>query len=266
MAPPHPLRRISTGSLSSLHRSQDRTHASPSGLDFLQPALTELSDEAATLATNVDKLNELHDALGQFNESFAGLIWALKMNAFCVEWPEAPTKLSFDRAPSLAVPEPQPAYSSQQPLSPTPAPSSHATTAGPSQGDQTYATEHSFVTQGSPVAPPPKKVLAKKPAAASGPAAKKAAMAARKKREMEISGIIDTLPLEFRGSQPSQRLAMEKIIMKLMDGRQLAIADLISLPDLPHPRVNKCLIALVGRKLVTKHSEGGRTEYRWVGV
>jgi DASH complex subunit DAM1 len=128
---------------------------------------------------------------------------------------------------------------------------------------------------------------------------------------MEISGIIDTLPLEFRGSQPvssvflgawyeltmqSQRLAMEKIIMKLMDGRQLAseitylacfqdvtlmsVADLISLPDLPHPRVNKCLIALVGRKLVTKHSEGvscqergmttpntqGRTEYRWVGV
>ena len=88
MAPPHPLRRISTGSLSSLHRSQDRQHTSPSGLDFLSPALIDLSDEATTLAGNVEKLNELHDALGTFNESFAGWLYAMKMNAFCVEWPE----------------------------------------------------------------------------------------------------------------------------------------------------------------------------------
>ena len=88
MAPPHPLRRISTGSLSSLARSQDRSHASPSGLDFLQPALMDLADEAATLSLNVQKLNELHDALGTFNENFAGWLYALKMNAFCVEWPE----------------------------------------------------------------------------------------------------------------------------------------------------------------------------------
>jgi DASH complex subunit DAM1 len=87
MPPPHPLRRISTGSLSSLARSQDRPHISPSGLDFLQPALTELADEAATLATNIQRLNELHDALGTFNEAFAGWMYALKMNAFCVEWP-----------------------------------------------------------------------------------------------------------------------------------------------------------------------------------
>ena len=103
MAPPHPLRRISTGSLSSLHKSQDRNHSSPSGLDFLQPALTELSDEAATLATNVDKLNQLHDALGEFNESFAGLIWALKMNAFCVEWPEVCRCLIVTRRVGLTI-------------------------------------------------------------------------------------------------------------------------------------------------------------------
>ena len=87
MPPPHPLRRISTGSLTSLARSQDRAHTSPSGLDFLQPALTELADEAATLSANIQNLNELHDALGTFNESFAGWMYALKMNAFCVEWP-----------------------------------------------------------------------------------------------------------------------------------------------------------------------------------
>ena len=87
MPPPHPLRRISTGSLTSLARSQDRARTSPSGLDFLQPALTELVDEAATLSSNVQRLNELHDALGTFNESFAGWLYALTMNAFCVEWP-----------------------------------------------------------------------------------------------------------------------------------------------------------------------------------
>ena len=88
MPPPHPLRRVSTGSLSALARSQDRSHTSPSGLDFLTPALTELADEAATLAANTAKLNELHDALGTFNEAFAGWLYALKMNAFCVEWPQ----------------------------------------------------------------------------------------------------------------------------------------------------------------------------------
>lgn len=82
----HPLRRISSGSLSSLARSQDRLPGSSSGLDFLQPALVDLTDEASTLATNIENMNRLHDALGVFNESFAGYLYALKMNAFCVEW------------------------------------------------------------------------------------------------------------------------------------------------------------------------------------
>lgn len=82
----HPLRRPSTGSLSNLARSTDRSESSPSGLDFLQPALAELNDEASTLAGNVAHLTELHNALGTFNESFAGYLYALKMNAFCVEW------------------------------------------------------------------------------------------------------------------------------------------------------------------------------------
>ncbi len=87
MPPPHPLRRISTGSLSSLARSQDKSHTSPSGLDFLQPALMELVDESVTLASNIQQMTRLHDALGTFNESFAAYLYALKMNAFCVEWP-----------------------------------------------------------------------------------------------------------------------------------------------------------------------------------
>lgn len=84
----HPLRRVSTGSLSSLARSQDRAPSSASGLDFLTPALVDLSDEAAMLASNIQNMSRLHDALGIFNESFAGYLYALRMNAFCVEWPE----------------------------------------------------------------------------------------------------------------------------------------------------------------------------------
>jgi DASH complex subunit DAM1 len=33
-------------------------------------------------------MTQLHDALGTFNESFAAYMYAMKMNAFCVEWPE----------------------------------------------------------------------------------------------------------------------------------------------------------------------------------
>ncbi|EIW71650.1 hypothetical protein TREMEDRAFT_24092, partial [Tremella mesenterica DSM 1558] len=86
-APPHPLRRISTGSLSSLARSQDRASSSAAGLDFLRIPMTDLADEATTLSSNLNNLNELHDALGTFNESFSAYLYALKMNAFCVEWP-----------------------------------------------------------------------------------------------------------------------------------------------------------------------------------
>ena len=48
----------------------------------------DLSDEAASLASNVQAMNRLHDSLGTFNEAFAGYLYALRMNAFCVEWTE----------------------------------------------------------------------------------------------------------------------------------------------------------------------------------
>lgn len=102
MSPKHPLRRISTGSLSSLARSQERAHASPSGLDFLEPALTDLADEAAALTTNMQRMNEMSDALDKFNEGFAAYLYALKMNAFCVEWNEAPDANSWRRLQQLS--------------------------------------------------------------------------------------------------------------------------------------------------------------------
>lgn len=115
-APHHPLRRISTGSLSSLARSTDKNTSSPSGLEFLQPAMTDLADEAATLAANTSQMTTLHDALGTFNEAFAAYLYALKMNAFCVEWPEAPNELSFSLYLICLQGAQQELYLAQQPL------------------------------------------------------------------------------------------------------------------------------------------------------
>jgi DASH complex subunit DAM1 len=57
-------------------------------LEFLTGPMFDLSDEAAALASHVQAMNRLHDSLGTFNEAFAGYLYALRMNAFCVEWTE----------------------------------------------------------------------------------------------------------------------------------------------------------------------------------
>ena len=80
-----PLRRVSQGSLSALARSGTYPPG-PTGLEFLEPAMDDLADEAATLHSNLEGLNALSDSLGKFNEAFASYLYAMRMNAFCVEW------------------------------------------------------------------------------------------------------------------------------------------------------------------------------------
>jgi DASH complex subunit DAM1 len=86
---PHPLRRISTNSLTSLARSQQDA-TSPSQLSFLAPALQDLVDESASLVQNTRALNRVSEALGVFNEGFGAYLYALRMGAFCVDWREGP--------------------------------------------------------------------------------------------------------------------------------------------------------------------------------
>lgn len=199
--PTHPLRRVSTGSLSSLARSQDRNHASASGLDFLQGALTDFADEAATLSTNMQRLGDLHDALDQFNEGFAAYLYALKMNAFCIEWPEAPDPNSWARVqelngglgwneltPASAPQEERIVEQSHSRRTLTEEPSSPVTM---NAADMTYATAYSAPDYDEP--PKRRAALARKPPL-------KKNVAAKKKRDLLISQIIDSqLPLEYRG-------------------------------------------------------------------
>ncbi|BEJ02739.1 hypothetical protein CcaverHIS631_0705340 [Cutaneotrichosporon cavernicola] len=228
----HPLRRISTGSLSSLARSQGPSN---SGLDWLEPALTDLADEAATLSANIGRLNEMHTALDKFNEGFAAYLYALKVNAFCVEWNEGPDGNSWRRLEELTAPDPNPKPKHE--TNPDPKrdlrSSARSPSSSPLAGNNTYETIASF-------SPEPGRALG-----------------AKKRREVQISGIIDTqLPLEYRGGDANMRLVMEKVIDKLIDAEEgLPIAAIVSSPTLLHPRVNKALIALVAKKLVAKTSE-----------
>lgn len=87
--PTTPLRRVSTGSLSASYKALNPNAASnQTPLSFLQDALVDLSDETSVLQSNLEAIGGIGEALGTFNEAFAMYLYGLKMNAFCVEWPE----------------------------------------------------------------------------------------------------------------------------------------------------------------------------------
>lgn len=48
----------------------------------------DLAYETATLHANLEQLEEIQGALYTFDESFSMFLYGVKMNAFCVEWPE----------------------------------------------------------------------------------------------------------------------------------------------------------------------------------
>ncbi|KAI4151432.1 MAG: hypothetical protein L6R39_002030 [Caloplaca ligustica] len=52
----------------------------------------------ADLEANFMHLQLMHESLSRFNENFAGFLYGLNMNAFCVDFPEAPIPESFKRA------------------------------------------------------------------------------------------------------------------------------------------------------------------------
>ncbi|KAG0132925.1 DASH complex subunit Dam1-domain-containing protein, partial [Tuber indicum] len=90
---PHtPLRRSSRGSLAG------KTVDDAFPLNALEPAFAELSDAVTTLEVNMADMQIMHDSLSRFSESFASFLYGLNMNAFCVDFTEAPVQESFKRA------------------------------------------------------------------------------------------------------------------------------------------------------------------------
>ncbi|KAJ7939477.1 hypothetical protein B0H13DRAFT_2300755 [Mycena leptocephala] len=57
-------------------------------------------------------------------------------------------------------------------------------------------------------------------------------------------------------------------VIGLLDApaQTVKLTDLISPPDLSQACVNKCLIALVNRKVVQKNTSTGTALYHWQGI
>ncbi|KTW31581.1 hypothetical protein T552_00219 [Pneumocystis carinii B80] len=94
--PTTPLRRIEKGSLS--HLSSSRSRQDPFPLDSLAPAFAEMTDALIDVQQNFEHVQSIHSNLVRFSESFASFLYGLNMNAFCVDFPEAPVQESFKRA------------------------------------------------------------------------------------------------------------------------------------------------------------------------
>ncbi|KAK7048196.1 hypothetical protein R3P38DRAFT_2867926 [Favolaschia claudopus] len=253
-----PLRRVSQGSLFAISASDPDTQ-SP-GLGFLDAAISEFADETEHLQANVEGIRKLSESLATFNESFASWLYVMDMNALTVDWPQAPNSASFELARRRAERDALAAMEAMRRTEAAAAAAREAEltkTMEQTEADITYA---GLTTTNASV---PSAKTKKKPG--------KPKLTAKEKRErsIEIEKVISCLPLEFRGSDPNLRRNMEGVIEGLMNAPNQTVklvTDLIQPPDLSQARVNKCLIALVNRKVVQKNSSTGTVLYHWQGI
>ncbi|KAF9476966.1 hypothetical protein BDN70DRAFT_881746 [Pholiota conissans] len=274
---PHrtPLRRVSQGSLFRLSRSNAYPDA-PHGLGFLEPAMSEFLDETETLQANLEGMKRLSDSLTTFNESFASWLYIMNMNALTVDWPQclesisypellqAPTEASFVLAKKRAEQDALAAMEALRAQNESKArEAAIAVTADKTTVTDADATFAGNTTAGTGLSNFKSGIPAKKKAGKVKLTAKE-----KKERGIEIERIVACLPLEFRGSDVTLRRHMEAVIEGVMYSPEQAVklTDLISPPDLNQARVNKCLIALVNRKVVTKESSTGTVLYHWKGI
>lgn len=86
--PTTPLRPSSRSSLRDSSQRGRAASASGNALEGLQDGFAELSDAMADLEQNFLQLQLMHESLARFSESFAGFLYGMNMNAFCVDFPE----------------------------------------------------------------------------------------------------------------------------------------------------------------------------------
>ena len=90
--PTTPLRASSRSSLRDSSQRGRAASASGNALEGLQDGFAELSDAMADLEQNFLQLQLMHESLARFSESFAGFLYGMNMNAFCVDFPEVRDK------------------------------------------------------------------------------------------------------------------------------------------------------------------------------
>ena len=241
MARPRRTRTPTRGASGSL-----RPRSADTPLTFLQDeALPILAEETTALQDNLAQIAEIQQALSTFNENFAAFLYGIKMNAFCVEWPEAPTEASL-RALSRSAPP-------------------------PIEADQTYMTDAPTPPRPAPAppspSPPPPPAPTSRPAQrpASQATARRVPPAVQKKRAAFADRIVDTMPLEYRQGDPKLRALLHHIIYALLQSNDkgVRVADIAAkTPAWPAGKINKALIALLAANHVVRVSDQG-VVYRW---
>lgn len=94
--PTTPLRPSSRSSFrDSVSRGRAPYASSTNPLEDLQDGFAELSDAMADLEQNFVQLQLMHESLSRFSESFASFLYGLNMNAFCVDFPEVRSRISY---------------------------------------------------------------------------------------------------------------------------------------------------------------------------
>ncbi|KAL9932348.1 hypothetical protein V8E36_008827 [Tilletia maclaganii] len=312
-----PLRRISRGSIPALRQSQSHNDGEagssygPGGslaggsigllssssagaggagagyaespLAFLTSAMSDLSHETSILQGNLEALNSIYDALGIFDENFSMYLYGLKMNAFCVEWPEAPTEENFERADHTQdilraqreqqssflsggntqtyAPQERASVSFEEPASEEIVSANvyddrgqgAATPTGPSPGRPSAASQNKTTKASAGSAAPA--------GAAKKPGVKGQITVAQKKQRLKFAAdIIETLPLEYRGGRdPKPRKIAETVILALIAAGPAGVrsAEIAAPPDLPQAKVNMTLLALVQAKHALRTSSNG---------
>ncbi|KAG2063170.1 hypothetical protein BDR04DRAFT_1111769 [Suillus decipiens] len=276
---PHrtPLKGVSQGSLFALSRSGNNADA-PHGLGFIEPVMAELVDEVEMLQANVEGLRNLSKSLKTFNESFASWLYVMDMNVLMVDWPcvlidlllmicQAPTDVSFQlakrrREENTRLAE-EAALKTASAVPPPPEAEADKTTFTENQeSDTTYTTNATTRNASTSIVKSASTGIPKKKAKSKLTAKEK------KQRLLSLEKIVMSLPLEFRGSDPGLRRNMESVIEFMMDsdGRGIKLIEIVRPPDLNQARVNKCLIALVNRKIVQKENSTGTVLYHWTGL
>jgi hypothetical protein len=86
--PTTPLRPSSRSSLRDSVQRGRGAASSGNALEGLQDGFAELSDAMADLEQNFMQLQLMYESLARFSESFAGFLYGMNMNAFCVDFPE----------------------------------------------------------------------------------------------------------------------------------------------------------------------------------
>ncbi|CAD6885865.1 unnamed protein product [Tilletia controversa] len=250
-----------------------------SPLAFMTAAMADLSHETSILQSNLEAVNSIHEALGVFGENFSMYLYGLKMNAFCVEWAEAPTEENFERADETqdllrAQREQQSSILSGVSYSTFAAPQDTGSVSfdggsvpgSVSQEFEEPSAEPARRTStgaASPRAPAAGTKGSASSATGGGTAVKKPGQitVGQKKQRLKFAAdIIETLPLEYRsGRDPKPRKIAETVILALIAAGPSGVRsmEIVSPPDLPQGKVNMTLLALVKAKHALRTSSNG---------